>query len=72
MLRQRRGFAVRGPGLAGTSIERTIERVDTDAAGHQHNPTIMRFVEATEAKLFRELGQPGYFDMVPRVRHEID
>ncbi len=59
-------------GLAGNALQRTIEWVDTDAAGHQHNSVILRFVEAAEAKLFRELGQNSYFGMAPRVRHETD
>lgn len=59
-------------GCAGCSLERTIEWVDTDAAGHQHNSVLMRFVEAAEAKLFRELGQHSYFGIAPRVRQEID
>ena len=61
-----------GGKLRGASLERTIEWVDTDAAGHQHNSAIMRFVEAAEAKLFRELGATSYFGIAPRVRHEID
>lgn len=60
------------PALAGTSLDRTIEWIDTDAAGHQHNSAILRFVEATEAKLFRQLGQNAYFGIAPRVRHETD
>lgn len=59
-------------GIVGTQLQRTIEWVDTDAAGHQHNSVVMRFVEAAEAKLFRELGQHEYFGIAPRVRHEID
>lgn len=59
-------------GLAGSALRRTIEWVDTDAAGHQHNSVILRFVEATEAQLFRELGQNSYFGIAPRVRHETD
>ncbi len=54
------------------SIERRIEWVDTDAAGHQHNSVVMRFVEACEADLFRSLGLAGdYFPSAPRVRQEI-
>ncbi|EMQ98564.1 acyl-CoA thioesterase [Paeniglutamicibacter gangotriensis] len=59
-------------GLAGSALERHIEWVDTDAAGHQHNSVVMRFVEAAEAKLFREMGVDEYFGSAPRVRHEID
>ncbi|MFJ2619074.1 acyl-CoA thioesterase [Glutamicibacter sp. NPDC087344] len=58
--------------LAGTANERVIEWVDTDAAGHQHNSAIMRFVEAAESKLFRELDLPEYFPIAPRVRQEVD
>ncbi|GAA1857667.1 hypothetical protein GCM10009715_01580 [Paeniglutamicibacter psychrophenolicus] len=59
-------------GLAGSVLDRHIEWIDTDAAGHQHNSVVMRFVEAAEAKLFRELGVVSYFGNAPRVRHEID
>ncbi|PQZ86965.1 thioesterase [Arthrobacter sp. MYb227] len=59
-------------GIIGTQLQRTIEWADTDAAGHHHNSVIMRFVEAAEAKLFRELGHYQYFGIAPRVRHEID
>ncbi|MCW4465300.1 acyl-CoA thioesterase [Glutamicibacter sp. MNS18] len=59
-------------GTAGTQVERTIEWVDTDAAGHQHNSVIMRFVEAAEARLFRKAGLNSYFAIAPRVRHEAD
>lgn len=59
-------------GIIGETLHRTIEWVDTDAAGHQHNSVIMRFVEAAEAKLFRGAGIDSYFGMAPRVRQEID
>ena len=59
-------------GLAGSVLDRHIEWIDTDAAGHQHNSVVMRFVEAAEAKLFRELGVVSYFGNAPRVRHEIE
>ncbi|MGO2053063.1 thioesterase [Glutamicibacter sp. BW80] len=59
-------------GVNGEALQRTIEWVDTDAAGHQHNSAIMRFVEAAEAKLFRDAGADSYFAMAPRVRQEID
>ena len=54
------------------TVERTIEWVDTDAAGHQHNSAVLRFVEACEAKLFRDLDLPEYFPSAPRVRHELN
>lgn len=59
-------------GVAGSMLDRHIEWIDTDAAGHQHNSVVMRFVEAAEARLFRELGVVSYFGHAPRVRHEID
>ena len=54
------------------TLVRTIEWVDTDAAGHQHNSAVLRFVEACEAKLFRDLDLPEYFPSAPRVRHELN
>jgi len=61
------------PGAATTAtLVRTIEWVDTDAAGHQHNSAVLRFVEACEAQLFRDLGVPEYFPAAPRVRHELN
>ena len=59
-------------GLTGAAIQRPIEWVDTDAAGHQHNSVIMRFVEAAESQLFRQAGLTTYFPIAPRVRHEVD
>lgn len=60
------------PQLPGASIERTVEWVDTDAAGHQHNSAIMRWVEAAEAELFRRLDLPDYFPCAPRVQQVIN
>ena len=61
------------PSTATTAtLVRTIEWVDTDAAGHQHNSAVLRFVEACEAKLFRGLDLPEYFPSAPRVRHELN
>ena len=57
---------------ATATLVRTIEWVDTDAAGHQHNSAVLRFVEACEAKLFRDLELPEYFPLAPRVRHELN
>ncbi|WP_367402519.1 acyl-CoA thioesterase [Kocuria marina] len=58
--------------LATATASRYIEWIDTDAAGHQHNSAIMRFVEACEAQLFRDLHLPEYFGQAPRVRHEVN
>lgn len=58
--------------LAGhASIHRRVEWVDTDASGHQHNSAIIRWVEAAEAELLRNLDLPDYFPSAPRVHQEI-
>ncbi|MEV7607619.1 thioesterase family protein [Paenarthrobacter sp. NPDC089322] len=54
------------------SVERTVEWVDTDASGHQHNSAILRWVEAAEAELFRKLELPDYFPSAPRVQQVIN
>jgi acyl-CoA thioester hydrolase len=53
-------------------IERTVEWVDTDAAGHQHNSVILRWAEACEAQLFRDLDLPDYFPTAPRVQQTVN
>ena len=54
-------------------VTRSVEWVDTDAAGHHHNSFVLRSVEAAEARLFRRLGVlEEYFGAAPRVRQEID
>lgn len=54
------------------SVHRTVEWVDTDASGHQHNSAILRWVEAAEAELFRKLELPDYFPSAPRVQQVIN
>ena len=54
------------------SVVRTVEWVDTDASGHQHNSAILRWVEAAEAELFRSLALPEYFPSAPRVQQVIN
>lgn len=54
------------------SVQRTVEWVDTDASGHQHNSAILRWVEAAEAELFRSLELPDYFPSAPRVQQVIN
>ncbi|MFD1212772.1 acyl-CoA thioesterase [Arthrobacter sp. GCM10027362] len=58
--------------MVQASIERTVEWADTDAAGHQHNSAIMRWVEAAEAELFRRLDLPDYFPSAPRVQQVVN
>lgn len=54
------------------SLDKTVEWVDTDASGHQHNSVVIRWVEAAEAQLMRELDLPGYFPDAPRVQHIVN
>ena len=53
-------------------VERTVEWPDTDAAGHYHHSSVIRWVEAAEAELHLALGLPDLFGKVPRVRYEVD
>jgi acyl-CoA thioester hydrolase len=53
-------------------IERRVEWSDTDAAGHHHHTAILRWAEAAEAQLLRNLGLDWLFGSSPRVRHEVD
>lgn len=41
---------------AAVTMQRRLEWIDTDAAGHWHNATLWRFVEEAEARLHRDLG----------------
>lgn len=58
--------------LPAVSLSRTVEWVDTDASGHQHNSVVIRWVEAAEAQLMRELDLPQYFPHAPRVQHVVN
>ena len=42
--------------MASTTIRRRIEWMDTDAAGIWHYSTAIRFIEAAEIELHRQLG----------------
>lgn len=57
---------------ASVVIERMVEWPDTDAAGHYHHSSVIRWVEAAEAVLHENLGLPELFGRVPRVRYEVD
>ncbi|MFI1938763.1 acyl-CoA thioesterase [Streptomyces purpureus] len=57
---------------AGIVIERRVEWPDTDAAGHYHHSTVVRWVEAAEAALLRRLGLAHLFGSTPRVHFEAD
>lgn len=64
--------AVGGPEVARAVYRGRVEWMDTDASGHYHNSSIIRFVEATEASLMRERGVSEYFGTSPRVRYEVE
>ncbi|MFI8497055.1 acyl-CoA thioesterase [Streptomyces sp. NPDC085524] len=58
--------------LPSIVIERRVEWPDTDAAGHYHHSTVVRWVEAAEAVLLRRLGLSHLFGSTPRVHFEAD
>lgn len=58
--------------LPSVVIERRVEWPDTDAAGHYHHSTVVRWVEAAEAVLLRRLGLAQLFGSTPRVHFEAD
>lgn len=49
-----------------------VEWADTDAAGHHHHASVTRWVEATEAALYRSIGHPQLMAQVPRVAYEAE
>ncbi|WP_435886658.1 AMP-binding protein [Streptomyces erythrochromogenes] len=53
-------------------VERRVEWTDTDAAGHYHHSTVVRWVEAAEAVLLHRLGLSHLFGSTPRVHFEAD
>ncbi|MEU7767276.1 acyl-CoA thioesterase [Nocardia sp. NPDC049190] len=53
-------------------IERLVDWQDTDAAGHYHHSTVIRWVEAAEAALLNRFGLQWLFGQIPRVRYEVD
>ena len=59
--------------MTAITIERRIEWMDTDAAGIWHYSTAIRFVEAAETELHRELGiLDRTFGHTPRAHVEFD
>ncbi|WP_282961415.1 MULTISPECIES: acyl-CoA thioesterase [Streptomyces] len=56
----------------GVVVERRVEWTDTDAAGHYHHSTVVRWVEAAEAVLLHRLGLSHLFGSTPRVHFEAD
>lgn len=60
------------PEPARVVVERRVEWTDTDAAGHYHHSTVVRWVEAAEAVLLHRLGLSHLFGSTPRVHFEAD
>lgn len=58
--------------MTRAEVTRTVDWVDTDAAGHHHHSTIIRWVEAAENALHERLDLPDLFGTAPRVRYEVD
>lgn len=54
------------------SVTRVVDWCDTDAAGHYHHSSVIRWVEAAESELHTRLGLLDLFGVVPRVRYEVD
>jgi acyl-CoA thioester hydrolase len=59
-------------GAPTVTVERLVEWPDTDASGHYHHSTVVRWAEAAEAELLEQLGVPNLFGVIPRVRYEVD
>ncbi|MFC9838026.1 acyl-CoA thioesterase [Rhodococcus sp. NPDC127530] len=49
-----------------------VEWSDTDAAGHHHNSSILRWVEACEVRLYRHVGLLEHFPSMPRVQQVVN
>ena len=60
-----------GTPTAGVLTRRVVEWSDTDASGHYHHSSVIRWVEAAEAELYERLGLT-LFGTTPRVRYEVD
>ena len=60
------------PSPASVVVDRRVDWQDTDAAGHYHHSTVIRWVEAAEAVLLDRLNLAGLFGTIPRVRYEVD
>lgn len=57
--------------MTGVTTQRVVEWSDTDASGHYHHSTVIRWVEAAEQSLYERLGVT-LFGTTPRVRYEVD
>ncbi|WP_084223072.1 acyl-CoA thioesterase [Mycolicibacterium holsaticum] len=64
------------PETRGATTQVTIDQIvdwqDTDAAGHYHHATVVRWVEAAEAELHEKLGILSVSGTIPRAHYEVD
>lgn len=58
--------------LPEITVERVVEWFETDAAGHHHHSSVVRWVESAEAELMRRHGLGHLFSQSPRVHYEAD
>lgn len=54
------------------SVETAVAWADTDASGHYHYSTVLRWMEAAEVALYEHLGVPQMFGTIPRAHVEVD
>lgn len=57
---------------AAITIERIVDWQDTDAAGHYHHSTVIRWVEAAESALYEQLGCLSLFGVIPRIKYDVE
>lgn len=58
--------------MTRVTVCRSVDWVDTDAAGHYHHSAVIRWVEAAENALHEKLALLDLFGTAPRVRYEVD
>ncbi|MEU5764101.1 thioesterase family protein [Nocardia sp. NPDC047648] len=58
--------------VSGIVLQRRVDWQDTDAAGHYHHSTVIRWVEAAEAELLHSIGERNLFGRIPRVNYRVD
>lgn len=53
-------------------VSSTVAWADTDASGHYHFSTVLRWMEAAETALYDQLGITAMFGVIPRAHVDID
>jgi acyl-CoA thioesterase FadM len=59
-------------GGVAISQDHRVEWQDTDASGHYHHATVVRWVEAVLAVLYETVGADGLFSRVVPVHYAVD